>query len=121
MTSPPPADAGCVVMRLRERRDGARRRVRLRVGRALDGDGRFLCEATIVDLSEHGARLRLADPAKLPATLWLYDESEGRAAPARVARRDGREAGLALGAWRRLDELPAPTRRRLEAPYFGAE
>lgn len=126
MTSDPPFHpsapfTGAVVLAGGERRDGARRRVRLRTGRALDGNGRFLCEATIVDLSQRGARLRLADPAALPATLWLYDEAAGLAVEARVARRTAQEAGLALGAWKRLEELPAATRRRLEAPYYGAD
>jgi hypothetical protein len=116
----PAPPAFCVSLAPRERRGDARRRTRLRVGRALDGEGRFVCEATIVDLSAHGARLRLSDPAALPATLWLYDESEKRAALARVVRRGAGEAGLALDRWRALEELTPATRRRLEAPYFGA-
>ena len=105
----------------RERREGPRRRVRLRTGRALDAAGRFICEATIVDLSAHGARLRLADPTVLPDTLWLFDEAEGRVGEGRVVRRTAREAGLSLTAWRKLDELPPATRRRLEAPYYAAD
>ena len=116
---PGPA-AFCVALAPGERRGEARRRTRLRVGRALDGEGRFLCEATIADLSATGARLRLVDPAALPETLWLYDEAGRRAALARVARRGDGEAGLTLDRWRALDELEPATRRRLEAPYYAA-
>jgi len=119
--SAPSEPAFSVAFASAERRAGARRRVRLRVGRALDGDGRFLCEAVIVDLSARGARLRLRDPGRLPATLWLFDESERRAALARVVRRSGQEAGLAVSDWRPLDALPEATRRRIEAPYYGAD
>ncbi|QLP96632.1 MAG: PilZ domain-containing protein [Rhodoblastus sp.] len=124
LISDPPAPAQAafsVAFAGGERRGGARRRVRLRVGRALDGEGRFLCEATIVDLSAQGARLRLADPARLPATLWLFDECERRAAKAQVVRRTAHEAGLLVSEWRSLDELPAATRRRIAAPYYGAD
>lgn len=104
-----------------DRRECIRRRVRLRAGRVLDGEGRFLCEATILDLSPCGARLRLADPARLPETLWLFDEAGRRAAFARVARRTAIEAGLAVSEWRALEALPPATRRRLESPYYAAD
>lgn len=95
--------------------------MRLRAGRALDGEGRFLCDAIILDLSPCGARLRLADPARLPHTLWLFDEAGRRAAFARVVRRTAVEAGLAVCEWRALESLPPATRRRLEAPYYAAD
>lgn len=115
-------DSHALILRVfAERRGAPRRRARLRVGRALDGAGRFLCEATIIDLSAQGARLRLADPAALPASLWLYDEARGEAARARVARRGAGEVGLSLEAWLPLDQLPATTRRRLAAPYYATD
>lgn len=120
--SSPALQAGWAVTMVRsERRDGARRRTRLRVARAHDASGRFVCEATVVDLSAHGARLRLADAAMAPDTLWLFDETAGQVAQARVARRAAGEIGLELSAWRSLDDVAPALRRRLEAPYFGAD
>lgn len=103
-----------------ERRAARRRRTRLRVGRALDVAGRFLCEATIVDLSDTGALLRLADGRSLPETLLLYDEAGARLARARVVRREAGAVALALEPWRALEDCAPATRRRLESPYYGA-
>jgi hypothetical protein len=117
LLSEAPAEAAAAAP---ERRAARRRRVRLRVGRALDVAGRFLCEATIVDLSETGALLRLSDPCRLPDALVLYDEAGARLARARVVRREAAAVALALEPWRALDECAPATRRRLESPYYGA-
>jgi hypothetical protein len=65
-----------------------RRRTRLRSAKVLDRANRFLIDATIIDRSNEGLRLRLARDGEIPERFRLFDD----------------EAGLVLGArliWRR--------------------
>jgi hypothetical protein len=70
--APPPAPFP------REKRREQRRRTRLRAGKILDRANGFIVEATIVERSCGGLRLRLAREVDLPEIFHFYDEeSEG--------------------------------------------
>ncbi len=103
------------------RRRDSRRRQRLHTARVTDGDGRFLGEGALADLSKEGARLRLLSPADLPRRVLLFDETDRRVAAARVMWTRGTEVGLLLDAWRPLDALDAALRRRLLSAYYATE
>ena len=57
-----------------EKRRCRRRRTRLRSGKILDGANRFLVEATILDRSSSGLRLRLAKDCAIPQHFRLFDD-----------------------------------------------
>jgi hypothetical protein len=57
-----------------EKRREQRRRTRLRAGKILDRANRFIVEATIIERSSAGLRLRLARDVGLPEIFHFYDE-----------------------------------------------
>lgn len=57
-----------------EKRHQKRRRTRLRSGKILDKGNGFLIDATIIDRSNGGLRLRLARDCALPETIRLFDD-----------------------------------------------
>ncbi len=77
-----------------ERRSGPRQRVRLRSGKVLDADGRFLTECVFTDLSPTGSRIRPPAGTALPDELYLYDDTTGLLHRAAVLWRRGSELGL---------------------------
>jgi len=68
----PPADR-----RSLERRSSARRRLRLRSGKLLDSQNRFICECLMRDESPQGLCLRLAKNIGLPPRYRLYNDETG--------------------------------------------
>lgn len=102
----------------RDKRSRPRQRTRLRTGKILDRDGRFLTECLIYDRSEHGGRLRLPAGVGLPPAIQLYDDQNATLLQADVVWRTGREAGLtfrAAPATARTRALEAEMRRRYYA------
>jgi hypothetical protein len=73
-----------------EKRSAARRRTRLRSGKLLDSENRFVSECQIIDQSKDGWRLRLARNLGAPASCRIYDDESGEIAAGRVVwRKDG--------------------------------
>ena len=60
-----------------EKRSSARRRVRLRSGKLLDQNNKFLSECLMRDQSAQGVRLDLARNVGVPARCHLYDDETG--------------------------------------------
>lgn len=80
---------------MRERRDQARRRTRLRPAKLFGPDGRFLADAGILDLATGGARLAvLGNPDRIEGDVVVLDERERRCWHARAVWGRGRLAGL---------------------------
>ena len=79
-----------------ERRREERQRTRLRSGKIVGLDGRFIIECQFSDIAPHGAKLRTVEVPTVPERFWLFDDYYGRALLARVAWRDGREMGVEL-------------------------
>lgn len=92
-----------------ERRTGARQRVRLRSGKVLDTQGRFITECVLYDLSPAGSRIRPTAGCALPDDLYLFDDRTGLLHRATVLWRNGRDAGV------RFQAQPLSTRMRAVA------
>lgn len=80
-----------------EKRREYRRRTRLRVGKILDRANRFLADATIIDRSCRGLRLRLAREIAAPEIFHFFDEENEAIFVARLIWREGRLLGAARG------------------------
>lgn len=87
-------DAPCPATDKADRRAGPRRRVRLRSGKVLDADGRFITECVMYDLSAAGSRIRPPAGTVLPDLVHLYDDRTGLLHRAAVLWRNGREVGV---------------------------
>jgi hypothetical protein len=70
-----------------EKRREQRRRTRLRAGKILDRANRFIVEATIIERSCAGLRLRMARDVGLPEIFHFYDEEGEGVFVARIAWR----------------------------------
>ena len=77
-----------------ERRDGCRRRTRLRSGKIIDADGHFVVECLIANRSASGGMLRLPGSMALPGRILLYDDQSGELQAASVIWRRDREIGI---------------------------
>ena len=85
------------------RRSEPRVRTRLRTGKLLDRNKKFLTDCSIFDRSTHGARLRLFANVDLPERFRLYDEASKQLFDAKVAWRRGQDVGVRLlGAFDRF-------------------
>lgn len=82
-----------------ERRAAPRLGTRLRGGRLLSHDLRFVAEAQIRDVSAAGMRLALASPPPVGTRLRLFDSLTRRVAEGRVAWRAGKFCGLQGVVW----------------------
>lgn len=89
-----------------ERRTGPRRRARLRSGKVLDADGRFLTECVFYDVSPTGGRIRPPAGTALPDDVHLYDDRTGLLHRASVLWRNGHDVGV------RFRPLPPSARMR---------
>lgn len=79
-----------------ERRKEERQQTRLRSGKIVSLEGRFIIECQFRDIAPHGARLSTADVPNLPERFWLFDDFYGRALLALVVWRASREIGVQL-------------------------
>lgn len=80
-----------------EKRREDRRRTRLRAGKILDRANRFLADATIIDRSCCGVRLRLAREVAAPEIFHFFDEEAETVFVARLVWREGRLIGARRG------------------------
>ncbi|MGO8739563.1 hypothetical protein [Rhodoblastus sp.] len=92
-----------------EKRREDRRRTRLRAGKILDRANRFLTDATIIDRSCRGLRLRLAREVATPEVFHFFDEEAEAIYVARIVWRSGRLLGARRG------RFVAATPRRITA------
>jgi hypothetical protein len=80
-----------------EKRREDRRRTRLRAGKILDRANRFLADATVIDRSCCGVRLRLAREIAAPEIFHFFDEEAEAIFVARLVWREGRLIGARRG------------------------
>lgn len=99
-------DAGLVTysvttmkVRADEHRREQRRRTRLRAGKILDRRNRFLIDATIIDRSCGGLRLRLPREIDLPDPFHFFDDEIESIFLARIAWRNRLVVGVRRGHW----------------------
>jgi hypothetical protein len=79
---------------VREQRATARRRTRLRSGKILDPDNRFLVECVVHDRSAEGARLRIVADLALTSPVRLFDDEQGTLHEVSIVWRRGQEIGV---------------------------
>ena len=100
-----------------ERRREARRPRRLRWGKTLDADDRFLTECLVVNRTIGGARLHLARNIVLPTRFQLFEDDAGVISGAEVVWRRAHEIGC------RLALTPTPGKQsivdRMRARYYA--
>jgi hypothetical protein len=77
-----------------EKRRSERRRTRLRSGKLVSLEGRFLTDCHMHDVAGGGAKIRVADPRTIPGRFWLFDDRHARALIAEVVWREGLELGV---------------------------
>lgn len=83
-----------------DRRQDLRQRV-FKGAVVLLSDGQVAFDCTIRNLSDHGAKIEVEQPADIPDEFDLALPSMHRIAPAKAAWRKGREIGVELvGHWR---------------------
>lgn len=72
-----PSEAPPIAGNRVEKRSSARRRLRLRSGKLLDAQNKFLCECLVRNRSGQGLCLILAKNVGLPIRYRLYDDETG--------------------------------------------
>lgn len=80
-----------------ERRAMVRRRTRLRSGKVVGADGRFVTDCLIANRSTQGGLMRLPLAVALPARILVYDDQSGELLAATVVWRRERDVGLRFG------------------------
>jgi hypothetical protein len=70
----PSAQPSTADQKPKEKRTGARRRLRLRSAKLLDSQGAFICECLVRDQSAQGLCLKLMKNVGLPTRCVLYDD-----------------------------------------------
>ena len=83
-----------------------RRPTRFRQGRLFNAYGAFLLRCTIIDRSENGARVRVAEPLAPLTVVRLLDEVDKIVVEAKVAWRRGNDLGLAFRTAPKSTDVP---------------
>jgi hypothetical protein len=99
-----------------DKRRDPRRRTRLRAGKILDRANRFIVDATILDRSCGGLRLRLARQVAIPEIFHFYDDESESVFIAKIAWRAQAQVGA-----RRGPGVATPLRllMALRGKYYG--
>lgn len=100
-----------------QRRRANRVSTRLKPGKLLSPEGRFLADCAITDRSGNGARVRVFGGVDLRPQMILFDETETRAWAAQLAWDEGSEAGLKFLS----DSRPVPDEivHRIAGRYYA--
>jgi hypothetical protein len=77
-----------------EKRSASRLQTRLRPGKLLTEEGRFIGDCAITDRTERGARVRIFEPQVLPQDLTLFDERDTLRWGVHIAWIKGAHVGL---------------------------
>lgn len=96
-----------------DKRRATRRRV-LFSGKLVNDDASMTIDCVIRDLSQTGAKVRLAGTAPVPNEVWLIEVREGLAFRCRVAWRASPELGLEFSASHDLKDPTSPELRMLK-------
>ena len=78
----------------REKRGSSRMPTRLRPGKLLTEEGRFIGDCAITDRTEVGVRVRVFEPHRLPAEMSLFDERDTLRWGVELVWTEGADAGL---------------------------
>ncbi len=103
---------------LRDEQRGVRRQRVLLAGRLVYGDAHLTLDCAIRDLSDGGARIRLASPVLLPAQVWLIEVRSATAFSCEVAWRRAPEFGVKFLERRDLRADAAPELKPLKRVWI---
>lgn len=103
----------------KDRRAEERQRTRLRSGKIIGLDGRFLVECQFSDIAPHGAKLRTAEASRVPERFWLFDDFYVRALLARIVWRGGAELGVQFISDPSIPPLDDERLRQLAGKYYS--
>ena len=102
-----------------DKRIHKRRRARFMTAKAIDHEGRFLCDCVILDQSESGLRLRHPPETPPPIIFSLHDDQTQEILGVSVAWRKGAMIGVRV-IHRNGVEYVAPAKRNaLSNPYYA--
>ena len=102
----------------REARIEKRQRTRLRSAKALDSDGKWICDCAILDQSAGGLRLRRLAGGNPPILFSLYDDQTTETLGVTVAWRDGPSIGVRILHRDGVAHV-RPVERRMYLPYYA--
>ncbi|KQT66098.1 MULTISPECIES: hypothetical protein [unclassified Aureimonas] len=100
-----------------QRRRAERVSTRLKPGKLLSPEGKFLADCAITDRSGAGARVRVFGGVDLRPRMILFDETETVAWAAQLAWDEGSEAGLRFLSGSR--PVPADIVSRISGRYYA--
>jgi hypothetical protein len=101
------------------RRDPARKRTRLRCGKILDMQGKFLIECQIHDRSIYGAHLRPMNMMALPRHIKFYDDEQRALLDAEVIWRKNGEIGIQFLTKLDAQAIRSGKRSALASKYYA--
>ncbi|WP_110752015.1 PilZ domain-containing protein [Phyllobacterium leguminum] len=102
-----------------EKRHSERRRTRLRSGKLVDIEGRFLIECQLYDITGSGARIRVANSLRVPERFWLFDDRYTHALLAQIVWRDGLDLGVSFRDDPATPPLSETRLAELAAKYYS--
>lgn len=112
-------EAAVVVADGRDKRIHKRRRVRFMTAKALDADGRFLCDCVILDQSDSGLRLRHPPETPPPIMFSLHDDQTQEILGVSVAWRKGAMIGVRVHHRNGVEYVPPAKRAALNSLYYA--
>ena len=114
-----PAEAAPAAGRSVERRAGARRRLRLRSGKLLDSQNKFICECLVRDESPQGLCLKLAKNLGLPVRYRLYNDETGTLSVVATIWRRGELLGVRYCPTSKPAAIKESDRSALRGRYYA--
>jgi hypothetical protein len=102
-----------------EARGAARRRTHLQSAKILDGDGGYLCDAIVQDVSELGMRLLLARNCGLPSRFGVHMDLTGEVVTGAPAWRRERLVGVRVLSFAPPAPIKPVDRAALKGRYYG--
>jgi len=102
-----------------QRRYPPRKRTRLRCGKILDMQGKFLIECQIYDRSIYGAHLRPMNTMPLPGRIKFYDDEQRALLDAEVIWRKNGELGIQFLTKLNAQAIKLGKRSALASKYYA--
>lgn len=102
-----------------DRRNPPRKRTRLRCGKILDKNGKFLIECQVYDRSSQGAQLRLMGAAILPHHIKFFDDEQKTLIDAEIIWRKNGEIGIQFWSAMNARAILEGRRSALDGKYYA--
>jgi hypothetical protein len=103
----------------KDRRQPPRKRTRLRCGKILDRNGKFLIECQVHDRTVKGAHLRLMSAVTLPRIIQYFDDEQRAIFEAEIIWRKNTEVGIHFLTKLNAQALNAGKRSAVAGKYYA--